>query len=228
MIVVIGDTHADINKLLSALKGLCEKDYLIVAGDFGFVFRNDRKEELVLDTLEKTKAEILFVDGNHENFDALNSYPAVIWNGGKTHQIRHNIHHLMRGQVFSIAGKKIFTFGGAFSNDKNLRIKGRTWWSEELPNDSEYEEAIANLTKHDMVVDYIITHQLPGQLQIECGNNKEYCDTTRGDNRLLVFFDQLLYQVHYKQWLCGHLHIDKSLPRKVRVLFMGKEIISNE
>lgn len=40
-----------------------------------------------------------------------------MWNGGKVHKIKSSIIHLMRGQVFSIAGKKIFTFGGAQSHD---------------------------------------------------------------------------------------------------------------
>ena len=227
MIEIIGDTHADINKLLSALQGLCENDYLIVAGDFGFVFRNDKKEELVLDALEKMKVNILFVDGNHENFDALNTYPIVIWNGGKTHEIRNNIHHLMRGQIFSIDGKRVFTFGGAFSEDINQRIKGRTWWPEELPSESEYEEAQTNLKNNGMKVDIVITHQLPGRLQKEAGQHKDYSETMREENKLLQFFDWLLDGVEYKKWLCGHLHIDKTLSRSVQVLYMGKCLIGS-
>lgn len=172
MIEVIGDTHADINKLMSALHGLSEKDYLIVTGDFGFVFRNDDKEKMVLDALERTKKNILFIDGNHENFEALNNYPVIIWKGGKTHQIRRNIFHLMRGQVFCIDDKRVFTFGGAQSDDMDSRIKGRTWWPEELPCENEYEEAKANLRKNGMKVDLIITHQLPGRLQKKAKKTK--------------------------------------------------------
>ena len=58
---------------------------------------------------------IAFVDGCHENFDLLEQYPIEEWNGGKIHRISENIVHMMRGQVFYIQGKKIFTFGGGIS-----------------------------------------------------------------------------------------------------------------
>ena len=67
---------------------------------------------------------VLFVDGNHENFDLLNSYPVEIWKGGKVHRVKPNITHLMRGQVFEIEGKTIFTFGGATSIDRDFRTEG--------------------------------------------------------------------------------------------------------
>ena len=46
---------------------------------------------------------VLFVDGNHENFDLLNAYPVEMWKGGKVHNIKPDIIHLMRGQVFEIS-----------------------------------------------------------------------------------------------------------------------------
>ena len=80
---------------------------------------------------------VLFVDGNHENFDLLNAYPVEMWKGGKVHNIKPDIIHLMRGQVFEIEGKTIFTFGGAASIDRDWRIEGESWRAQELPT---YEE----------------------------------------------------------------------------------------
>ncbi len=34
---------------------------------------------------------ILFVDGNHENFTLLNSYPIEEWHGGKVHKLNEPI-----------------------------------------------------------------------------------------------------------------------------------------
>lgn len=73
------------------------------------------------------------MDGNHENFDLINEYPVEEWCGGKVHIIRCDkegkpkIIHLMRGQVFEIEGKKIFTVGGAYSIDKYMRTPHRSW-----------------------------------------------------------------------------------------------------
>ena len=75
---------------------------------------------------------------------------------------------LMRGQVFTIDGKKIFTFGGASSHDissgilepdapdfkrkKKILDKGYrpyranhiSWWEQELPSEEEMEEGNIN------------------------------------------------------------------------------------
>ena len=89
----------------------------------------------------------LFIDGNHENFEQLNSYAVEQWNGGKVHIIEDNMIHLMRGQIFTIDGLKFFTFGGAYSIDKMSRAEGISWFPEEIPSREEYEEGWANLGK---------------------------------------------------------------------------------
>lgn len=152
MILITGDTHGtiDYNKvfLLNQKKILSEKDYLIITGDFGGVW-NSRTLEADLSYYEKLPFTILFVDGNHENFDLLNSYPVEIWNGGKIHKIKENIIHLMRGQIFTIENKTIFTFGGGTSIDKYRRIEGVSWWKEEIPSREELAEAMTNLAKYN-------------------------------------------------------------------------------
>lgn len=64
----------------------------------------------------------LLTDGNHENFDRLYAYPVEMWHGGKVHKIRPSVIHLMRGQIFELEEKKIFTFGGASSHDISAGI----------------------------------------------------------------------------------------------------------
>ena len=72
---------------------------------------------MILNQLECKSYTTLFVDGNHEKFDRLSDYPVDTWNRGKVHKIRPSVIHLMRGQIFEIDGKSIFTFGGASSHD---------------------------------------------------------------------------------------------------------------
>ena len=120
MIKVTGDTHGDPVRFIENNMGDNEwtsDDYLIVCGDFGFIFRNNEAEREFLDYLETKPYTICFCDGNHENFPAIFSYPKEKWNGGYVHRIRKNILHLMRGQVFEIYGIKVFTMGGAYIID---------------------------------------------------------------------------------------------------------------
>ena len=103
MIYLTGDTHIpiDIDKLsmknFPAQKELTRNDYVIVLGDFGLLWKEDKTYKYWLDILSKRNFTLLFIDGNHENFDWLNSLPTKPWNGGRVHEIAPNIFHLMRG-----------------------------------------------------------------------------------------------------------------------------------
>ena len=120
-VYVTGDTHGDwmgrlnSNAFPEGLE-LTKDDYVLVLGDFG-IWDNSNREKYNLDWLEKKPWTTLFVEGNHENYDILDSLPVSEWHGGKVHFIRPSVIHLMRGQVFSIEGKTFFSFGGASSHD---------------------------------------------------------------------------------------------------------------
>lgn len=78
-IYITGDTHADFRRFGSNYfdgKECC----VIVCGDFGGIWDGSNREKYWLDWLEKKKFTLLFVDGNHENFDMLNSFPVTEWN----------------------------------------------------------------------------------------------------------------------------------------------------
>ena len=96
---------------------MTKDDYMIVCGDFGCVWNGDKSDDTQLDRLEALPFTVLFVDGNHENFDALNKYPVEEWRGGKAHKIRPQVIHLIRGQVLELQGRSFFTMGGAQSYD---------------------------------------------------------------------------------------------------------------
>ena len=109
VIYITGDTHGgiDINKLTSkALKkanlNLTEEDYVIICGDFGFIWSPDTSSDYKYDLhwLEWFKEKpftTLFVDGNHENFEVLEKYPISQWNGGQVQFINEKVIHLRRG-----------------------------------------------------------------------------------------------------------------------------------
>lgn len=217
MIYITGDTHGDqvrfIENNMDGEDSWGEKDYLIVCGDFGYIFTDSAIERDFLDFLEKKPYNICFCDGNHENFPRIYQYPEQTWKGGRIHRIRKNIIHLMRGQVFTIDGKRIFTMGGAYSVDKYMRFEGRSWWREELPNDEEYREAIRSLKECGNRVDYIITHTAPGEIIRKMGM---YPD--RHDMELTGFLDWVMHEVEFEKWFFGHWHLDKEIDEKFRAV----------
>jgi len=224
MIYITGDTHGeiDINKLSSRnfpiQKQLTKNDFVIICGDFGFIWANDNTQKYWLKWFQNKKFHTLFIDGNHENFDLLNKYKIEEWNGGKIHRINDSIFHLLRGNVYNICGLRIFTFGGGESVDKQYRIENITWWKEEMPNEEEYKNGLSNLKKHGNKVDLIVTHTAPSSILkiIDIDNYSNF-------NDLSEFLDTIKNTVKYEKWFIGHYHLDKYY-EKDKILLINKEI----
>ncbi len=228
MIYVTGDTDGDISRFsdefLPNQSEWTENDYLIICGGFGFIFLNNEREKENLDLLEQKPYMILWIDGNHENFAVLSQYPVEEWNGGKIHRIRRNIFHLMRGQCFTIEGKKFFTMGGAYSINRVWREKKVSYWDEELPSDEEYKEASSTILANNNEFDYIITHTAPKQVLWRYSYFPGPYDT-----ELTVYLDRVLYECDFKKWFFGHFHQDTTLfGEKFRALYNDVEIIGDD
>ncbi len=219
MIYVTGDTHGSPARLsaetmpFSARWG--KQDTLIVCGDFGYLFNGGTREELALRELSFRPYTILFVDGNHENFNLMASYPPVSWKGGMARRIRRNVYHLMRGQVFELEGHTIFTMGGGYSIDHSRRYEGVDWWRAEMPSREEYELARKNLERCDRNVDYVVTHAAPEKVMRQIFGDHE------GERELNDFLQWIMDSVAYKRWYFGHLHMDAPLEDRLYAMFLS-------
>lgn len=120
-IFLTGDIHGDISRLSSKNfpegNKLTKQDYVIVLGDFGCLWDGGKEDAYKLKWLQSKSFTTLFIDGNHENFELLKSLPEKQWAGGRVGVVNDSVLHLRRGEIYSICGKKIFTFGGAESHD---------------------------------------------------------------------------------------------------------------
>lgn len=214
MIYLTGDLHGDLDRLKAKeLKRLKKGDTLIVCGDFGFIWDGSKKEKAVLKKLGRSRYQILFLEGTHDNLDLLEQYPQEEWNGGQVHRISGSLLHLMRGQVFTIEGKKIFTFGGGESAEMDLRAEDGTWWAQELPTEKEIADARAALLAQDNAVDCIVTHECNTIVRKFIGLEGER------SNLMTHFFDEVVDKVQFRQWFFGCYHLDKAIPPRYQALF---------
>jgi len=235
MIYVTGDCHGGFRrfstKYFPQQKRMSADDYVIVSGDFGGIWDGSDEDRYWLDWLNDKPFTTLFVDGNHENFNLLNTLPQKIWHGGKVHEVRPNVLHLMRGQVFEIGGLTWFTMGGAASHDiqdgildpeapsfeqeyrfksstrQKFRVKGVSWWPEELPSDAEYEEAIKNLEQVNWQVDCVLTHCAPTSIQKKLGRSYT-------PDRLTDFLQTVMTRCQFDCWFFGHYHRNEIIDEK--------------
>ena len=145
----------------------------------------------------------------------------------------------MRGQIYDIAGKRFFTFGGAKSHDigdgilekddphltrKIRRLKKRnasfrinhvSWWQEEMPSEAEMEEGRKNLEAAGWEVDLIITHCCAASLMEEAAGG--LC----GSDRLTEFFSEIRAKCSYGHWYFGHYHVDEEWGEKETCLYQN-------
>ena len=184
-----------------------------------------KAEDYKLDELDNRSFTTLFVPGNHENYARLMSdeFPVKEWNGGMVKEIRPSILMLMRGEMYEIDRIKFFTFGGASSHDITdgildgadpdwktkalqlrrrgkyyFRIKGISWWEQELPTEEEMQHGIDVLNQNKWKTDFVITHCAPSSTQALLGNH---------DNNVLTkYLEEIRQKLTYKRWFFGHYH----------------------
>ena len=203
MIYLISDIHGDKNfkGLQDYLRIAKDDDLLIVLGDVSLEFENTVTNRDFTEYFLSLKKNIAFLDGNHENFSYLNSFPEEKWNGGKIHRLSEHIVHLQRGNVYRINGKSIFTFGGCKSSAKWK--EAGLWHPEETASDEECNLAKENLQKANFSVDYILTHKH------ETDPNYHLVDMNL--YQLTKFIKD---NVSYKKWYFGHSHIKRIVDEK--------------
>lgn len=214
MILLTGDTHGALCPFLRRLIPYQPRarDTVIVCGDFGFVW-NTPAQLQALARLSELPFTVAFIDGNHEDFDLLGTYPQEEWNGGTVRRIAGNTVHLMRGQHYEIEGCRIFTMGGGYSRDKALRTEHLSWWREELPCRAEYETALAALSRIGYETDLILTHTLPRSAVPLLGLHPDPHEAA-----LSAFLERMYRRMRFRMWYAGHFHVNRLLREDLAVL----------
>lgn len=217
---VTGDTHSTIDweklntKNWVEQRDLTRDDHLLIAGDFGapWVLGESYTDEFVLDTYESRNYTTLFIDGNHENFDALAQYPVVTYKGAKCHQLRAHVFHVMRGEVLELGAHVIWCMGGARSIDIHYRTTGVNHWEEEVPSYQELEYGAETLRANIERINMIITHDAPDKAIDAIDKYRlSYTDPkmTVMPNYLQFILDEMQEKSAVK-WYFGHYHVDQD------------------
>jgi hypothetical protein len=211
MLFITGDCHGKFDKFSNTnwpiSTNLTRDDYVIVAGDFGLLFHPTQTKEEIWWTKWITSKPwtILFVCGNHENFDKLEALPTEEKFGGTVGRVAENIYHLRRGEIYEICGKKILTFGGATSIDKVYRMEGVSWWPQEVPSYADMDHCISSMEKHNDCVDFIIAHTCPQFLVPVIASKMGGKSMDDPTGKML---DHITQRCKHSHFFCGHWHMD--------------------
>jgi hypothetical protein len=235
-IFITGDLHCENN--ISCLttnyfpegNNLTKDDYVIVCGDFGFLWYDNifhpgyREQQYWTSWLTNKPWTTLFIDGNHENFDMIYKLPTIDMFGSTVGKVNNSIYHLKRGHVYTIHGKTFWCMGGALSTDRGhsaidannssfwevraLQKKKKKevevdWWKEEIPSREEFEFGLDSLDKVNWKVDYVITHTCPKRII------SEMPITYIGDrynDPVSSYLEIVSEKINCNKWFFGHFH----------------------
>jgi hypothetical protein len=200
--LILGDVHGyweDMNVTISkAIRNHPDITHIIQVGDFGYgwtayggkPFKASRAffsdEEMAI----YRQATKLWLDGNHENFDMLDTDGGA-WQPEWT--------HMPRGSLLDIDGYRAMFFGGATSIDKPRRIEGVSWWSQESIT---YAQVSKTLESVDGPIDAIFSHEHPASVPY---SDERYGAEAFGigDKKLL---EALRERFTPEWWFFGHHH----------------------
>lgn len=82
-----------------------------------------------------------------------------------------------------------------------------------MPSKEEYERGIINLNLHNNRVDYILTHTAPAFIVDELG-----LEFMEGEEELQRYLEELVQNISFEKWFCGHFHKDIIIEEKYHVV----------
>jgi hypothetical protein len=210
-ILVAGDTHG--NK--KWIKHLCKVanaegcSIILQLGDFGF-WPHTPEGRWFLESVNKHSEEnnlfFYWIDGNHENHEALKLLPKKT-NGMV--EIKSRIIYIPRGTRWEWYGVKFGALGGAYSIDWRYRTNFIDWWKGlEEPTLEDVK------TLGSEKLDVLVTHDAPSGISALKGYSLPDFDQ-RGCNRVRELVELAIHNTQPDLVLHGHWHIRHT--SKVRV-----------
>lgn len=212
-VVIAGDWHGNLPwaraVVAEAVRLLPDESprTILHVGDFG-VWPGRAGERYVAevgDALRGADARVLFVDGNHEDFEQLEHH-RIAQHGLQmtpTPIGRGEIVWLMRGTRWKWHGRWWVAAGGAVSVDRAFRRPGRDWWPQEEISEADHERIVAPGS-----ADVMVCHDAPTLVPMTFGqwpSGWDLADKARADahrDRLQAIVNEV-----QPSWLLhGHYH----------------------
>ena len=240
---ITGDKH----RYFDRVKDFCRviqtrrKDVLIVLGDAGFNYFDDKRDDELKREISKLNITLFCLHGNKENRPHNEgTYGVRSFCGGKVYYEPKypNIYFAIDGEIYIFEGKKYMVVGGAHSVDKQRCLEeGLPYWDDEMPDTETKTLVEANLEKcgndiygmltHTCPIDYLPTEMFMSTRQNAAIKRKPRKAKSKKlfkpdiDRSTEIWLGELEKKIDYKIWFCGHYHIDKQIDK---IHMMHKEI----
>ena len=216
MVYITGDIHGNPEKILCFCEqnDCSENDVIIILGDAGFNYFNNRRDIAVKQIIKTVKPIVFCIHGNHEiRPQKIPTYKQKYYNGGKVwyEEDYPRLLFAQDGEIYEFENKKVLVIGGAYSVDKQYRLSlGYGWWPDEQPS-----KEIKNYVQRQIasnLVDVILSHTCPYKY-IPRDTFLTGIDQSTVDDSTEKWLDTIEGSVNYSSWYCGHWHIERHIDK---------------
>lgn len=213
-----------------------EHSHMILLGDVGCnYFIEGEKDKVFKKRLSELPFTFICLRGNHESrvTDVIKRFPdkweIVSKYEGRIYREKafQNIEYLEDiPALYHFGGYKILSIPGAFSVDKEFRLRnGWHWFENEQLSKEEMRKGI-ELVEKAKYVDLVISHTCPADfMPTDLFINS--IDQSKAYRGMEVFLSEVEWNLRYKRWAWGHFHDDRLYPRKddtERIMLYSKVI----
>lgn len=216
MVCFTGDIHGNPWSVYRFCRKInaTEDDVIVLLGDVGANYDAGLHDESVKQVLSSLKPTFLCIHGNHEQRPwNIPGYELKEWCGGKvwTQNEYPNLLFAKDGEIFTIGGLRYIVIGGAYSVDKEYRLRrGRGWWADEQPS-PEIKAYVEEQLRHNRI-DVVLSHTCPfkyepAEMFLSGVDQRSVDDSTER------WLDRIEESIDYEAWFCGHWHTDKRIDR---------------
>lgn len=214
-VYITGDPHGDFRHITQFCQqmGTSVSDLMIILGDCGLNYSGDLCDDERKKALSRLPMTFFCLQGNHDLRPRhVEGYRLEDWHGGKAwRQERYpNLLFPEDGEIFDLGGRKTFVIGGAYSVDKAYRLRmGYRWFPDEQPSEETKARAETKLEAAGWDVDLVLSHTCPAK-HIPTEAFMPGVDQAGVDRSTEEWLDTIEDRLRYKEWYCGHWHINKK------------------
>ena len=219
MIFITGDTHREFSRLYSIYG---EDNTLIILGDAGINFCLNEKDIMLKEHLSKFNIKLFCIRGNHEERpENISTYKEREMFDGKVfmEDAYPNLIFAKDGEVYNIDGNRVLVIGGAYSVDRDYRIRnGYNWFKDEQLTKEEMDRILDKVKGEHF--DIVLSHTCPHKY-VPTEVFLKGLDQSSVDKTMERFLDKVEESISYDKWYCGHYHTEKKIDK---MQFMFKSI----
>ena len=231
---LVSDTHGQnyirVHNILQNNKVNPEESAIIILGDAGFNHWGNKSDNKNKKLTSKLNCYIYCVRGNHDERPENLSSSIKIYDENVNGNIYYEeefplIRYFIDGEIYEINNHKILVLGGAYSVDKNFRLKNHLpWFPQEQLSKDKMEDI--NLKIINNTVDFVFSHTCPYSWR-PTDLFLSHIDQSSVDTTMEKWLEQLKECFNWGVWCFGHYHDDRIERPYVEQYFQDYENLEN-